>query len=300
MLNIYKEFVYEYLAIPVMDGQKTEHEKFSGADFTFTIEAMMKDGKALQAGTSHYLGQNFAKPFDISFKNKENKLEYAYGTSWGVSTRLLGALIMTHGDDRGIIIPPKIAPTQVDIIELFANKDQRVHETASKIKEDLLSRGIEVKLDDSDKGAGFKAANSEIHGTPLRIEVGPRDLNDNQVLLVRRDTLEKVYCHLDNVGETVEKLLSDIQNNLFNEAKKRLLSNIVSISSYDEFKQAIDEGKWVYAAFDGDGEDEKKIKEETGASTRCIPFIKPLEIENDTCFFTKRKTKRLVIFAKSY
>ncbi|WP_369085843.1 proline--tRNA ligase [Metamycoplasma spumans] len=300
MLNIYKEFVSDYLAIPVMDGQKTEHEKFSGADFTFTIEAMMKDGKALQAGTSHYLGQNFAKPFDISFKNKENKLEYAYGTSWGVSTRLLGALIMTHGDDRGIIIPPKIAPTQVDIIELFANKDQRVHEVASQIKSDLLLKGYEVKLDDSDKGAGFKAANSEIHGTPLRIEVGPRDLNENQVLLVRRDTLEKVYCPLGNVVETVEKLLVDIQNNLFNEAKKRLLSNIVSISTYDEFKKAIDEGKWVYAPFDGDGEDEKKIKEETGASTRCIPFVKPLEIENDTCFFTNRKTKRLVIFAKSY
>ncbi|TPR53861.1 proline--tRNA ligase [Metamycoplasma neophronis] len=300
MLEIYKNFVSDYLAIPVMDGQKTEHEKFSGADFTFTIEAMMKDGKALQAGTSHYLGQNFTKPFNISFKNRENKQEFAYGTSWGVSTRLLGALIMTHGDDRGIIIPPKIAPVQVDIIELFANKDERVHKVASQIKEELLSHNIEVKLDDSDKGAGFKAANSEIHGTPLRIEVGPRDLNENQVLLVRRDTLEKVYAPIENIAITVESLLTAIQNNLYESAKQRLFNNIVEVSNYDEFKSQIEKGHWVLAAFEGNGEDEAKIKEETGASTRCIPFELPIKVNNDVCFYTHKKSKKYVIFAKAY
>ncbi|TPE56763.1 proline--tRNA ligase [[Mycoplasma] falconis] len=300
MLNIYKNFVEEYLAIPVMDGQKTEHEKFSGADFTFTIEAMMKDGKALQAGTSHYLGQNFTKAFDITFKNKENLLENAYGTSWGVSTRLLGALIMTHGDDRGIIIPPKIASTQVDILTLFANKDERVEVVASQIKNDLLANNISVNLDESDKGAGFKAANSEIHGTPLRIEVGPRDLDNNQVTLVRRDTIEKITVNLEDVVKTVEKLLVDIQNNLLQSAKDRLKNNIVVVDNYEEFKVEIAKGHWVYAAFAGDGDDEVKIKEETGASTRCIPFVKPVSINSNKCFYTNKETNRYVIFAKSY
>ncbi|MBN4089655.1 proline--tRNA ligase [Mycoplasma enhydrae] len=300
MLETYVNFVEEYLAIPVIKGQKTEHEKFAGAEYTLTIEAMMKDGKALQSGTSHYLGQNFTKAFDITFKNKKNKLINAYGTSWGVSTRLLGALIMTHGDDRGIIIPPKIAPCQVDIIELFASKSENVHIQALKIKEELIKQNIELKIDDSDKGPGFKAANSEIHGTPLRIEIGPRDLEKNQVLAVRRDTLEKIYIPINEITSEVTKLLDDIQNNLLNQARKRLMSNIYEVDNYEDFKKNIAEGHWVITKFDGNGDDEVKIKEETGASSRCIPIDLDFKLEANKCFYTKRNTDRIVIFAKAY
>ncbi|PWC08853.1 proline--tRNA ligase [Mycoplasmopsis arginini] len=300
MLDVYTKFVEEYLAIPVIKGQKTEHEKFAGAEYTFTIEAMMKDGKALQSGTSHYLGQNFTKAFDITFKNKENKLENAYGTSWGVSTRLLGALIMTHGDDRGIIIPPKIAPIKVDIIELFASKDKRVSKVAKEFKTFLEQENIDCQIDESDKSAGYKAANSEIHGTPLRIEIGPRDLNENKVVLVRRDTLEKILVSIDEVTYKVKELLNDIQINLLNEAKSRLQNNIKIASNYEEFKSFIEKGHLVLTKFDGNGEDEDKIKEETGASTRCIPFNIDIEVKNENCFYTNKKTDRVVIFARAY
>ncbi|AWX42581.1 Proline--tRNA ligase [Metamycoplasma cloacale] len=303
MLEIYRDFLKEYLALPVLCGQKTEHEKFSGADFTLTVEAMMKDGKALQGGTSHYLGQNFTKAFDISFKNKNNETEFAYGTSWGVSTRLLGALIMTHGDDRGIIIPPKIAPTQVDVIELFANKEEKVAQQAKLISDALLNANIRAKIDNSDKNPGFKAANSEIHGTPLRIEIGPKDVQENQVILVRRDTLEKNIVKINDMKEFIDVVLNklnSIQNDLYNAALDRLNHNFVEVSSYDEFKEAIASGKWVLAPFEGSNEDEDVIKNETGASTRCIPFKLPIEIKNDTCFYTKKKTKRIVAFAKAY
>ncbi|BAP39435.1 proline--tRNA ligase [Metamycoplasma canadense] len=300
MLDVYTNFVKDFLAIPVVKGQKTEHEKFAGADYTFTIEAMMKDGKALQAGTSHYLGQNFSKAFDISFKNTKNKIEHAYGTSWGVSTRLLGALIMTHGDDRGIIIPPKIAPIQVDIIELFASKDERISKEAKKIYNLLNEVGISAKIDSTNKNAGFKAANSEIHGTPLRIEIGPRDLNENKVLFVRRDTIEKIYVPLEKIKETTINILNEIQENLYNEAKKRLIKNIKIANNYKEFKTLIENGNWVITKFAGDGNDEEKIKEETGASTRCMPFNLDIEINSEDCFYTNKKTNRVVIFAKSY
>ncbi|AXE60963.1 proline--tRNA ligase [[Mycoplasma] phocae] len=300
MLKIYKKFVNDYLAIPVIDGEKTEHEKFSGADFTYTIEAMMKDGKALQAGTSHYLGQNFSMPFDITFKNKDNKLEYAYGTSWGVSTRLIGALIMTHGDDRGIIIPPKIAPIQVDILELFVNKEPKVHNLAVSIEKTLNKIGITTKIDDSDKGAGFKASNSEIHGTPIRIEIGPRDLAENRILLVRRDTLEKFHVSVDDIKETVKEMLEEIQNNLYKQAEERLIKNLVEVNNFEDFKTAISKGHWVIANFAGNGEDEVKIKELTGASTRCMPFKLPIKLKDDKCFFSNKKTKKCVIFAKAY
>ncbi|AWX69398.1 proline--tRNA ligase [[Mycoplasma] anseris] len=300
MLKVYEDFLKEYLALPVLSGQKTEHEKFSGAEFTLTVEAMMKDKKALQAGTSHYLGQNFTKPFNISFKNKDNQQEFAYGTSWGVSTRLLGALIMTHGDDRGIIIPPKIAPTQIDFIELFANKNESIHLKAKELVNQLLENDLLVKLDDSDKGPGFKAANSEIHGTPLRIELGPKDLENNNVVLIRRDTLERKVVAIDDIVKEAKNLLNDIQENLYNKAKERLNSNFVEVSTYEEFKEVIASGKWVLAPFDGDGEIEKIIKEETGATTRCIPFQLPIEIKNDKCFYTKKKTNRFVAFAKAY
>ena len=206
ILDIYKNFLKEYLAIPIVEGQKTEHEKFSGAVDTYTIEAMMKDGKALQAGTSHYLGQNFTKAFNVTYKNEENKLVNPYGTSWGTTTRLIGALIMTHGDDHGIIIPPRIAPVQIDILELFSKKDSLV----SKISNDIynvLTKEFRVNIDKSDKNPGFKAANSEIHGTPLRIEIGPNDVKNNQVIFVRRDTLEKITIKIENVFFEAQKIL---------------------------------------------------------------------------------------------
>ena len=299
ILDIYKNFLKEYLAIPVVEGQKTEHEKFSGAVDTYTIEAMMKDGKALQAGTSHYLGQNFTKAFNVTYKNEENKLVNPYGTSWGTTTRLIGALIMTHGDDHGIIIPPRIAPVQIDILELFSKKDSLV----SKISNDIynvLTKEFRVNIDKSDKNPGFKAANSEIHGTPLRIEIGPNDVKNHQVIFVRRDTLEKITIKIENVFFEAQKILEEIQNNLYNNALTRLNNNFSIASNYNEFKKLISEGKWVITLFAGTGQDEIKIKEETGASTRCCPFKTPINISGDKCFYTNKKTKRIVIFAKAY
>lgn len=299
ILDIYKNFLKEYLAIPVVEGQKTEHEKFSGAVDTYTIEAMMKDGKALQAGTSHYLGQNFTKAFNVTYKNEENKLVNPYGTSWGTTTRLIGALIMTHGDDHGIIIPPRIAPVQIDILELFSKKDSLV----SKISNDIynvLTKEFRVNIDKSDKNPGFKAANSEIHGTPLRIEIGPNDVKNNQVIFVRRDTLEKITIKIENVFFEAQKILEEIQNNLYNNALTRLNNNFSIASNYNEFKKLISEGKWVITLFAGTDQDEVKIKEETRASTRCCPFKTPINISGDKCFYTNKKTKRIVIFAKAY
>ncbi|ACF06997.1 Proline--tRNA ligase [Metamycoplasma arthritidis] len=299
MLNVYIDLVQNYLAIPVIAGNKTEHEKFSGADFTLTIEAMMKDGKALQSGTSHYLAQNFTKAFEIAFKNKNNEQEFAYGTSWGISTRLLGALIMTHGDDRGIIIPPKIAPVQIDIIEILAKKDPKVHEVALEITK-KLNKVFAVKLDDSDKSPGFKAANSEIHGTPLRIEVGPNDLINNQVTFVRRDKIEKISVPLDKIEARAKEILDSIQSNLFTMASQRIKNNLEIVTSYDEFKKAIANNKWAVTFFEGTSQDEVKIKEETGASTRCIPFDSLISISKGKCFYTGKETERVVIFAKAY
>lgn len=299
ILKLYKNFLKDYLAIPVVDGQKTEHEKFSGAVDTFTIEAMMKDGKALQAATSHFLGQNFTKVFNVTYKNENNKLVNPYGTSWGTTTRLIGALIMTHGDDRGIIIPPKIAPTQIDIIELFSNKEPNVSKISNKI-EQLLSEKFNVLVDRSNKNPGFKAANSEIHGTPLRIEIGPNDVKNEQVIFIRRDTLEKKIVKLENVLNEVIETLDSIQENLYDMALSRLKNNFIFVKNYDEFKENIKLNKWVVTLFDGDEEDEVKIKDETGASTRCIPFDLPIEVNGNECFYTKKRTKKIVIFAKAY
>ena len=302
MLKIYKHFVENYLAIYVLDGYKTEHEKFAGAEFTLTIEAMMKDGKALQSGTSHYLAQNFTKVFDVKFKNKVNEYEYAYGTSWGLSTRLIGALIMAHGDDRGIVIPPKIAPTQIDIIELFASKEPKVHKLALQLQK-LLSKQFSVKIDDSDKNPGFKAANSEIHGTPLKIEIGPKDVANNQVILVRRDTLVKQNLDISNLKDFVKQVsnvLDDIQTNLFNESKKRTYANFIEAKDFEEFKKYIAQNKWVVTHFAGNADDELAIKEQTGASSRCIPFECPINLKNNNCFYTGKKTDKIVIFAKAY
>ncbi|MCK5945738.1 MAG: proline--tRNA ligase, partial [Mycoplasmataceae bacterium] len=273
-------------------------EKFAGAVSTYTIEAMMKDGKALQSGTSHYLGQNFSKAMNIKFQNKDNKQELAYQSSWGISTRLIGAMMMTHGDDRGVIMPPMIASTQIDILEIFGHKNERVRTVANEICK-KLSKKYKVRLDSTNKGPGFKSGKSEIEGTPLRIEVGPRDLENDVVTFVRRDTLEKIQVKLADVKTTVPKILKDIQANLLKVAKERLDNNIVQLDTYDEMKEALEKKKFVLVPFAGKAKEEKKIKKETFATTRCIPFKWKLK-EEKTCIITGVKTKRLVMFAKAY
>ena len=297
MINIYAKFAKEFLAIPVIIGEKTPREKFAGAHTTYTIEAMMKDGKALQAGTSHYLAQNFSKPFNIQFKNRENKKEFAFGTSWGVSTRLIGGLIMTHGDNRGVIVPPKIALHQVDILELFGQKNPHVKEISLEIYEKLKT-DFRVRLDTSDKGPGRKAGQSEIEGTPLRIEVGPRDLEKNMVTIVRRDNLEKKQVEISKIKEVVKNTLNEIQKDLYENAQRRLNNNTVEAKTYTEMIKFIKEGKFVIVPFDGKEEDEKKIKDETLATARCIPF--DVKKESQKCIITNKMTNRLVIFARAY
>ncbi|AIA29719.1 prolyl-tRNA synthetase [Mycoplasmopsis californica] len=299
MISVYAKFLKNYLAIPVIIGKKTPKEKFAGACSTYTIEAMMKDGRALQAGTSHYLAQNFSKTFGIVFKDENNNQEYAYQTSWGVSTRLLGAIIMTHGDNRGIIIPPYVAPVQIDILELFGAKNTEVQETVNEL-EKSLGRIYRVRVDRSDKNPGFKASNSEIQGTPLRIEVGPRDLENGLVTLVRRDTLEKIQLPVDQVKAKIKGILADIHNNLYQNAKQRLDSNIVIIDNYEDFKQGIKEQKFVYAPFCCHEAEEKAIQEETGATTRCIPKSLTKIEKMGPCITCRRKTKRFVVFARAY
>lgn len=301
MISTYAKFLKNYLAIPVVVGKKTPHEKFAGACSTYTIEAMMKDGKALQAGTSHYLAQNFSKPYQIEFKNKNNEKEYVYGTSWGITTRLIGAIIMTHGDNRGIIIPPKVAPVQIDILELFADKNPQVKKVVDEL-EATLSRKFRVRVDRSDKTPGYKASNSEIQGVPLRIEVGPRDLENNLVTLIRRDTLEKQLISVDEIKNIVGKTLDLIHDNLYEQAKIRLDNNTVFVDNYEDFKKHIADQRFVIAPFCCADEAEVQIKEETGASTRCIPkeFDKPAQEKK--CIFNacRAKTNRYVLFAKAY
>lgn len=297
MIVIYSNFLEEFLAIPTIIGKKTESEKFAGAHTTYTIEAMMKDGKALQSGTSHYLGKNFAKVFNISFKDKDNSESFVHQTSWGISTRLLGAIIMVHGDNRGIIMPPKIATNQIDIITLFANKNPKVLEIAKKLQKQL-KKDYRVRLDISDKLLGFKAAQSEIEGTPIRIEIGPRDLEKNEIILVRRDTQEKISVKIEEVANRISDYLLNIHNNLLQKAKNYLEEKIVDVNNYEDFKKEIENGNFVRVPFEGLEAEEKIIKKETFATPRCIPEIsKPVERE---CIITGKKTKRYVIFAKAY
>ncbi len=298
MIKVYAKFLEKFLAVPVIVGKKTHKEKFAGAVSTYTIEAMMKDGKALQSGTSHYLGQNFAKSMNIKFQTKENKQEYGYQTSWGVSTRLIGALIMTHGDNRGIIMPPMIATNQVDIIEIFGHKNEDVRTESIKL-EKMLGRKLRVRRDASTKGPGFKAGKSEIEGTPLRIEVGSRDLQEGHVTIVRRDTLEKVQVKLNEVKKAVSVALKDIQDNLLTTAKKRLKENTVRVDTYAELKDLVQNGKFAVVPFAGGDKEEELIKKETLASSRCIPFSIKLKEEKE-CIITGKKTRRLVVFARAY
>lgn len=301
MISTYSKFLKNFLAIPTIIGKKTPKEKFAGACSTYTVEAMMKDGRALQVGTSHYLAQNFSKQFEIQFKTENNELDYAYQTSWGVSTRLIGAIIMTHGDNRGIIIPPRVAPIQIDVLELFANKNKEVHTYCDNLYKDL-SRKFRVRLDSSDKGPGFKASNSEIQGVSLRIEVGPKDIENKSVTIVRRDTLEKINIKQSEVKDQVETLLNQIHDNLYLQAKKRLNENTVFVDNYEDFKKQIKNHKFVIAPFCCLDAAEEIIKNETGASTRCIPkkFDKPNQ--KHKCIFEKcrKETNRYVIFARAY
>lgn len=301
MLGVYADFAEKYMAVPVIKGVKTAHERFAGALETFTIEAMMQDGKALQSGTSHFLGQNFAKAFDVKFINKENKLDYVWATSWGVSTRLMGALIMTHSDDNGLVLPPHLAPIQVVIVPIYRKQEQlaMVSEKVAGIVDGLKAKGISVKYDDADnKRPGFKFADYELKGVPVRLVIGPKDLEENTAEVMRRDTLGKETVSLDGIVDYVANLLEDIQNNIYTKARNFRDSHIFEANSYDEFKEFIEKGGFVLAHWDGTTETEERVKEETKATIRCIPLDG--DTTPGTCIFTGKPSERRVIFARNY
>lgn len=301
MINLYGEFAEQYMAMPVIKGVKSANERFAGALDTYTIEAMMQDGKALQSGTSHFLGQNFAKAFDVQFSNRENKMEYVWASSWGVSTRLMGALIMTHSDDNGLVLPPKLAPIQVVIIPIYKGDDQLalVSEKANGIVSKLKSMGISVKFDDSDnKRAGFKFADYELKGVPVRLVIGARDLENGTIEVMRRDTLEKETLSFEGIEEHVGQLLEDIQANIFKKALDQRTAMTQVIDSYDEFKEKIEEGGFFLCHWDGTPETEEKIKNETKATIRCIPLTG--DKTPGKCMVTGRPSAQRVIIARAY
>lgn len=302
MLEVYANFAENYMAMPVIKGVKSPNERFAGALDTYCIEALMQDGKALQAGTSHFLGQNFAKAFDVKFLNKENKLEYVWATSWGVSTRLMGALIMTHSDDNGLVLPPKLAPIQVVIIPIYKNEDQKkmISEKVASLVGKLKAKGISVKYDDDDsQRSGWKFNEYELKGIPVRIAIGPRDLENKTAEVFRRDTLEKQSYDFDTLEKTIENLLTDIQKNLYERSLKFRESSIRKADTWDEFVSLLDnEGGFVYAHWDGTTETEEKIKELAKATIRCIPFDNPLE--EGKCILTGKPSKQRVLFARAY
>ena len=300
MLNIYKDFAENYMAIPTIPGKKSDAEKFAGACGTYTIETMMQDGKALQFATSHNLGQNFAKVFDVTFLDESGTKQYGWQTSWGLSTRVIGALIMTHSDDKGLVLPPKIAPIQVVIIPIIPKEwdKQLVNEETQTIFSNLTGEGISVKLDERDLRPGEKFYEWEKKGIPLRIEIGPKDLASNTVIVARRDTGEKKAVLLPELVDTVKSTLELIQNNLFEKAKNRLEENTVKVDTWEEFVKAIEENKFVKAHWSGDAEVESKIKEETGATVRCFPIGE--DKEEGLCIKSGQPSIGRVIFAKSY
>lgn len=302
MLNVYATFAEQYMSIPVIKGFKSPNERFAGAIETLCIEALMQDGKALQAGTSHFLGQNFAKAFDVQFLNKENQLEYVWATSWGVSTRLIGALIMTHSDDNGLVLPPKLAPIQVVIIPIYKSEEQRqaIGEKVDILINKLKAKNITVKYDDDDsKRSGWKFNEYEVKGVPVRVAIGPRDLENNQAEVARRDTLEKQTLSFDNLDVEIEKMLEDIQQNLFDKALKFREANTRKADTWEEFIDILDnQGGFVAAHWDGTPETEEKIKEAAKATIRCIPFNNPLE--EGKCIFTGKPSKQRVLFARAY
>ena len=301
MLGVYADFAEKYMAVPVIKGVKSANERFAGALETYTIEAMMQDGKALQSGTSNFLGQNFAKAFDVKFINKNNELEYVWATSWGVSTRLMGALIMTHSDDNGLVLPPKLAPIQVVIVPIYKGDDQlsQINERVAPIVEKLKAMGISVKYDNADnKRPGFKFADYELKGVPVRLVLGARDLANGTIEVMRRDTLEKGTVSIDGIEEYVKNLLDDIQNNIFQKALKHRSDLTYTVDTYDEFKEQIEKGGFILAHWDGTPETEERIKEETKATIRCIP------LDGDKtpgkCMVTGKPSAQRVVFARNY
>ena len=302
MLDVYADFAENWMAMPVIKGVKTPNERFAGAEDTYCIEALMQDGKALQAGTSHFLGQNFAKAFDVKFSDKNNTLDYVWATSWGVSTRLIGGLVMTHSDDEGLVLPPRIAPLQVVIVPIFKGEeqkallDEKVHAMVASFK----AAGIRVKYDDSDnQRPGWKFAEYELKGVPVRIAVGPRDLENNQVEIARRDTKEKSTVSMDGITETVSQLLLDIQSNLFERAKKYRDEHITKVDRWEDFIATLDtKAGFVSAHWDGSPETEDKIKEMTKATIRCIPLNNAQEA--GTCILTGNPSTQRVLFARAY
>lgn len=302
MLDVYAEFAENYMALPVIKGVKSASERFAGAEDTYCIEALMQDGKALQAGTSHFLGQNFAKAFDVKFLTKENKQEFVWATSWGVSTRLIGALVMAHSDDEGLVMPPRIAPLQVVIVPIYKGEEQRAQlgEKAAQIIAGLKTLGIRVKYDDNDNNRpGWKFAEYELKGVPVRITLGARDLEQGLVEVARRDTKEKESIALDNLVEKVLWLMTDIQSNLYNRAKAYRDQHITEVNSWDEFEKVLDEkGGFVSAHWDGTPETEAAIKEKTKATIRCIPLNNPLE--KGSCVLTGKDSSQRVLFARAY
>ena len=301
MLNVYADFAEKYMAVPVIKGVKSANERFAGALETYTIEAMMQDGKALQSGTSHFLGQNFAKAFDVKFVNNENQLDYVWATSWGVSTRLMGALIMTHSDDNGLVLPPKLAPIQVVIIPIYKNQEQLddINAKVNLIVENLRSMGISVKYDNADnKRPGFKFADYELKGVPVRLVLGARDIANGTIEVMRRDTLEKLSTSIDGIEDTVKNLLDEIQDNIFKKALDFRNSMTTKVDTYEEFKEQLEKGGFILAHWDGTPETEDRIKEETKATIRCIPLNS--EPEEGVDMLTGKPSHCRVIFARNY
>ena len=302
MINVYADFAENWMALPVLKGFKSENERFAGALETYAIEALMQDGKALQAGTSHFLGQNFAKAFDVKFTDKEGKLEHVWATSWGVSTRLIGALIMAHSDDNGLVLPPKLAPIQVVIVPIYKGEEQlsQISEKVNIIKKNLEAKGISVKFDDRDtQKPGWKFAEYELKGVPVRIAIGPRDIENNTLEIARRDTLEKETKSQDGIENYIEELLVKIQDNIYQKALKFRENNTFKADTYDEFKDIIEnKGGFVLAHWDGTPETEQKIKEETKATIRIIPLDAKEELGK--CIYSGKPSNKRVIFAKAY
>ena len=304
MLHVYGDFAEKYMAVPVIKGVKSANERFAGALDTYTIEGLMQDGKALQCGTSHFLGQNFAKAFNVQFVDKNNKLDYVWATSWGVSTRLMGALIMTHSDDNGLVLPPHLAPIQVVIVPIYKNDEmlKKIDAKVEGIVNKLKAMGISVKYDNADnKRPGFKFADYELKGVPVRLVMGGRDLENNTMEVMRRDTLEKETRSCDGIEEYVQQLLEDIQNNIYQKALNYRNEHIVKVDSYDDFKEQIEKGGFILAHWDGTPETEDRIKEETKATIRCLPFDADEEsLTPGKCMVTGKPSARRVLFARAY
>ena len=302
MQEVYADVVENFMAIPVVKGRKSDSERFAGADDTYTIEALMQDGKALQAGTSHFLGQNFAKAFDVKFSSKEGKLEYVWATSWGVSTRLMGALIMTHSDDLGLVLPPKLAPIQVVVVPIYKTEEQleEIRQVVDKFSSELKAKGVSIKFDDdSQTKPGWKFAEYELKGVPLRIAIGPKDLQNGTVELARRDNLTKEIQSIENIETYIEELLQTIQKDIYQKARDYRDTHITKVDTYEEFKKVLEEkGGFISAHWDGTEEEEEQIKAETKATIRCIPL--DAEEENGISLISGKPSKRRVMFAKAY